>query len=426
MGRGRGIWAIEIDLAPYWRLFRDHPAEVVVWLGAFLRVLVYLQDRTYWMDEGSLLGNIVDVGVFDFSHHLAGDQLAPFLFLVIQRVIAIVFGDSGYAMRFVPLLGGLASLWLFKALVTRRLSRPSALVALVLFSFSDDLIYYSSELKQYATDLAFGLVVVLVSSGLLARRSETRDLAMLLTLVILAPWISFTSAFVISGCGAVLVGDRLTRSEWLEAMKLVVVAACWLASFGLAYVASQSVISPATTLYVFWNFAFFPVPPAGPADVRHAAGLLLECFVNPMNLIPASMPLWIVAFPLGILVVGACSMARRNGPLFLMLSLPIVLAMIAAAMRRYPFHGRLILGLLPFVFIMLAEGADWFRLRLGRWAFGIILALLLTYPCLNTLYQVSGTRPRYFNRYGDLHDNRFIESWNSEGRDRDPLSPLHG
>ena len=138
-------------------------------LGVFLRVIVYLSDRPFWMDEASLWGNLAGKPILDFSEPLAGDQLAPLGFLIAQRALMSVLGTSRYASRLLPLACGLISLFLFARLARRILPRRPALIALVLFSFSDDLIYYSSELKPYSLDLAIGLAVSLAAVDALGK-----------------------------------------------------------------------------------------------------------------------------------------------------------------------------------------------------------------------------------------------------------------
>jgi uncharacterized membrane protein len=208
------------------RLINDRPLETLFWLGAALRTWVYLGGRPYWLDEGSLRASLSGVPILDFSRPLASDQLAPFAFLVAERAVIAVLGGSVYAARLIPLVCGSAALGLFKYVAERLLSRSGAVVAMVLFAFSDDLVYYSSELKPYSWDLALCLVVTLVSlAELRAKHPDGRRLGLLALLAVASPWASFPSVFVVAGCGAVLIVDRLIAGRGREAARLAGIAA---------------------------------------------------------------------------------------------------------------------------------------------------------------------------------------------------------
>jgi hypothetical protein len=81
---------------------------------------------------------------------------------------------------------------------------------------------------------------------------------------------------------------------------------------------------------------------------------------------------------------------------------------VAAALRRYPLHGRLILELVPAFYVMIAEGTQQIYTRFGRRAYVVLLVLLLVYPCSSTLYEAQAPRTHWFNEHGDLHKNRFL------------------
>ena len=55
-------------------------------------MIVYLSGRPFWMDEGSLWGNLAGKPIFDFSEPLTGDQLAPLGFLIAQRAVMSILG----------------------------------------------------------------------------------------------------------------------------------------------------------------------------------------------------------------------------------------------------------------------------------------------------------------------------------------------
>src|SRR5262249_51207769 len=137
-----------------------------------------------------------------------------------------------------------------------------------------------------------------------------------------------------------------------------VIGLAWAASFMVAYNLSLSMLSSTTTMYFFWNFAFLPIWPL-PMSVERtykAIGIVLEGWVNPLNMVH---PLWLgVLLPLMTMLIGTYALARRSWAAWLVFVVPILLAMFAASINRFPFHGRLILELVPALYILIALGTE--------------------------------------------------------------------
>ena len=80
-------------------------------------------------------------------------------------------------------------------------------------------------------------------------------------------------------------------------------------------------------------------------------------------------------------------------------------------MKRYPLHGRMILELVPALFIFIAQGTqtvrggDRSRKSVG---YVVVLVLLFVYPCLTVLHNSISIPIREFNPHGDLRKNLFI------------------
>ena len=409
------LWTREfhIDLRPLVRLARERPEAVLLGLGTLLRVVTYLWNRAMWLDERSLKGNIVGVPILDFSAPLWQDQLAPLGFLILERAMATFLGSRNYVLRSLPMAAGLAALFLFERLAGRVLPRRAALVALALFAFSDDLVYYASEFKPYSLDLAFGLAIALQSAAVLGGSPTARRIAWLAILLAAAPWFSFASAFVVAGCGLVLLVDALAAGHFRIAMLWVAMALAWLGNLHIAYRASHALLSPYTTMYVFWDFAFLPLRfPLTTEGLFKSIGLILEVFVNPLNLLSPGGSRFGVVLPLVLLIAGGIMMGRRSPRIFLLLAAPIALALGASVARYYPFHGRLILELVPFLFILVAQGIETisrpFASRSGI-AYKTLLIALLTFPCWDACINATSRHSRDFNRHGDLHPNVFID-----------------
>ena len=409
------LWSrqFEIDWEPLRRLVRERPEAVVIGAGVFLRVVVYLTNRTMWLDEMSLAGNLVGKPILDFSEQLTGDQLAPFVFLIVQRAIVQLLGASNFALRLVPLAAGIAALYLFAGMTRRILPRRAALVALVLFALSDDLIYYASEMKPYSVDLAVGLAISLAAFDALGRPASTGSVPVMAMAAALAPWCSFASAFIVAGCGATLTLDRLLARDYRSVLIWSLIGIGWLANFLVSVQGSRALLTPYTTMYLFWDFAFLPIrPPLSHDSLRKAGGILLELFVNPLNLVAPIWPRIAIIVPLVLLVIGGVSLLQHAWRTGLLLVMPIVLAVLASGLKQYPLHGRLILELVPALFLLGAEGTEWLACRdtsRAKLLYKVVLVLLLAYPCLSAVYHATGVRPRPFNSHGDLHRNVFID-----------------
>ncbi len=411
--RGARIFNPDIDLLPIWRAIRDHPEMVVLALGIFLRLEVYWHGRSYWLDEGSLAANVEDRRPLDFSQALTGDQLAAFGFLIVVRSMVSILGPSPYVTRFLPLVCGILALGAFSNLARRILPRRPALLAMALFAFSDDLIYYSSEFKPYSLDLVLGLAITLLTYDAVARPATARRAAWIAVCAVVAPWFSFASAFVVAGCGSSLVLVALSARRHRDVLVYGAIGVGWMASFLLSYQASRSLLSPYTTMYIFWDFAFLPLwpRPSSPVSLVKAGGILLEVLVNPLNLVAPALRWLGAVLPLSLLVGGAVRLFQRSWPVWLMLVSPLALAVIASVMKCYPFHGRLILELVPAFILLITEGTQVvFDFDHGprKLIYKTVLVLLVAYPCFSAFYEASAPRPRFFNSHGDLHNNLFL------------------
>jgi hypothetical protein len=280
-----------------------------------------------------------------------------------------------------------------------------------LFACSDDLVYYSSELKPYSFDLAFGLALSLAVIEALGRPVRWPHMAAMAVGAAAAPWCSFPSVFVVAGGGATLIVSAVVAGRHRDVLAWATIGLGWLISFLVCYRASRALLNPATTMYLFWDFAFLPLNPFSREGIAKAVGILLEVFVNPLNLVAPIWPWLGVVVPAVLLLVGGLLLSRRCWAVATLLILPIALAMIASALQRFPFHGRLILELVPAFFILIAQGTEVVHgIDRGRTklVYKAVLVLLLAYPCLTAIYRSMENRPRDFNRHGDLQSNRFI------------------
>src|SRR5580700_337675 len=144
----------ELDLAT--RESGDWPRRMTTagWLlvavGAAIRLRLYLQNRSLWVDEAMVSLNIIHRPIAQLWRPLDDHQAAPLGWLLLQKFSITLFGSSEYALRLVPLIAGIGSLVLLLMLARRTVGPAVGLVAVAMACLSKGLIYYSSEAKQYS------------------------------------------------------------------------------------------------------------------------------------------------------------------------------------------------------------------------------------------------------------------------------------
>ena len=138
--------------------------EQLVWafliLGLVVRAIRYLLQFPLWPDETYLAHNYLDRGYLDLMRPLDFRQIAPILYLWVQKTSVTVLGFSEYSLRLYVFLCSVASLLLFRHLAKRLLRGTALLLAVGTFSVAYPLVRYAGEAKPYGSDLFVSLVLL--------------------------------------------------------------------------------------------------------------------------------------------------------------------------------------------------------------------------------------------------------------------------
>ncbi len=340
---------------------RDWPWWALVAAGTALRLRQYAAFLSFGNDEAALARNIVERSFAGLTQPLDYRQGAPILFLFIQKAIITILGNHDFILELFPLLSSLVALYLFYRIAKTQLG-VAGLTGMLAFAISLWLIYYGSNPKQYGTDVTVALLLVYLASRGLGEGARLRDYLLLGAAGALAMWLSHPAAFILPGIGLVIVLDQLRRKDWSRLAWAVGMGALWAAAFGVLYLLSLRKLTANSYLLGYWQGAFLPMPPwSNPRWFVDAYRSLMEMSLGRID--TAASIGWLV-----LLVLGSASLMARKRWLAAVLLLPFVVALLASAVQKYPFQQRLVLFLVPCVYLLFAEGLRVLFAWVARWS----------------------------------------------------------
>ncbi len=322
---------------------------VLILTGVVLRLRQYLFNPSLWHDEACLAINLVQRSFRDLTLPLDYGQGAPIAFLYIEKSLMVLFGNRDIVLRLFPLFSGILALLLFYRIARKHLGK-AGWFALALFSVTPVLIDYSSELKQYSSDVMFGLLLIFLLLPRIGEKVGGRDFLVLGGVGAFTLWASHPSAFILAGVGMAMAVERLVRRDTRSLLWLACIGAAWAVSFGVEYFVSLRHLTSDPYLQTYWRKAYMPFPPwKDPAWFEKTYYSFLLMSIGRTDILPT-----VIFTLLGI--TGFISLCVRRWKVALVVGMPVIMVSIASVLNRYPLKDRFMLFLVPLGLWLIAEG----------------------------------------------------------------------
>jgi len=349
----------------------------LIFIGIVLRLRQYLSGRSLWSDEASLAYNLAHRNFLGLIQPLDYDQGAPVGFLFIEKLLIIVFGNIDQVMRLFPLFSGILALYLFYRIAQAHIK--GGMLGMILLALGWELIYYSSELKQYSSDVMIGLLLIFLAYNCLKENAQTRDFLYLGIAGVVGIWISHPSVFILGGIGLAMFVATLTKSRPIPIVWLVGLGAVWLASFGLEYLVALRPLIGNDLLQSYWEKAFLPLPPGGTR-----IWLIKTYYSMLLIIIGRTDHILVIIFPI-LISIGGLSLLIRDRTTGILLISPFFFAAVASILQKYPLKDRFMLFLVPLVLLLIAEGLGSIYAIIAKWQRGVA-AIVYMLPAVVLIY----------------------------------------
>lgn len=343
---------------------------IIIGFGVFLRIYHYIYNRSLFGDEAYIANSIINRGFIDLLEPLEYNQRIPIGYILIVELFSRFLGINEYGLRLFSLLSGIASLVLFYKLFKPSLQTVSLNIGLAILSFSPPLIYYSSELKQYITELSVSFLLYL-SYVSFKDKNDAKSIIFYALTGALAIWFSFPAIFILVGIAIGKISYDLINHNWSSIRRGIIVYSIWAISFLFNYFFFVKSGTENEFLQNFWQAHFMPFPFSF-KGLRWIARMVYQTLDTPLGL---DYSLLAVIF----FFIGMYLFWKQQREYFWILVLPFALTLIASGLEKYPFHKRFLLFLAPVMILFISVGAEHMYLQFVRkkWRNVALLILLL-------------------------------------------------
>ena len=363
--------------------------------GILLRIQKALLGRSFRGDEAAMASAIQGHSLIELvTKPLGGTVTAPLGFLAVEKLTVQLLGFQDMVYRLIPLLAGCVSVILMFFLARELLGSFGAAFAVGAFSLNWMLSFYSSDLKQYSTDVVIAVIIYLTAARYF-KNSSTKNLLWMAGVGFIGIFCAHPAIFLLGSIGLALVYH--TWGEGTEFKKVLLVGGLWAGTFLILYFLSYRYVGQNSYNVSYWNNlgALMPVPPwKNPGWFVQRLG---NFFVVDLNLSP-----WIIIEGALYLLGITFFLLKQNRVWAFILLGSMIFTFLASGIANYPFKGRLILFLAPSTFLAIGAGIDGLAAIMRsssvlshgtRW---LLTAYLLMGPVTSTYNYVQEPRPYPF------------------------------
>jgi hypothetical protein len=332
--------------------------SLVVILGIMTVIIQYWLNRSLWVDESMIALNIINKNAFELLNPLDYNQVAPVLFLELEKFFSVIIPNTEYGLRLFPFISYLLSIFLYSKiliLLFKNNGQKYIFFGLTFFLFNTMIIYYSSEVKQYMIDVF--CVLSLYYFYLKNYQNSNNRNYLLIIIGIISIFLSNVTPIFLFSIGFCMLYEYLIKKNE-NIYHLLIVFAFWVITFILFYFYFIYDHPTREAMIMFWqgSSAFMP---NYPLNIDFYIFLILKSKMIFFNLLSYGY-LGFVLLPI-LYIYGIKKLLKsKNYKILILTGLPLFTHLILSSFKLYPFSQRLLLYNIPLLIIIITYGYKYF------------------------------------------------------------------
>jgi len=383
--------------------------------GAIVRLWLFSRNYSLWMDEAMLALNIRGRSFAQLAKPLDYDQGAPIGFLFLTKLATSMFGNRDFALRLVPMFSSLLLLFIFMVLMRRLFSPWPGLIGLALVACSQTFADYAAQDKQYESDAAIAILLVFLTLMALHNRGAVW-IGLLAAAGFCSIWLSHPCVFILAGAGLTALVFAHRHHDRRLLVGIAAAAGAWLVAFFCDWFFFLRSLAANPHLLAHWSTGFIPRPIF---SVNAVHWFVRTFYIDCGFLIGSDTGRVLSAALASVILVGFLHLQQSRFVLFSLIGLPAFFTLCAAALKKYPFDGRLITFLMPLFGVLAAAGADAIHralrpdataLRISLLSSFMLLPFLQALEMLGTSQEKEGIKPvlAFVHDHFQPHDALYV------------------
>lgn len=322
-----------------------------------LRTIAFAYRSEFEDDECRLICAFTEKSWWEMFLCIGHAQSAPPIFLFIERLWGSIWKYNEYALKLIPYLSSIASLFVFYKLTEKYFQHQyTRLTGMLLFSVNQIIITFSSIAKQYSSDVLICLLCAYFLPEIDVFKLDKKSLIKLAVVLIMLPLVSLPSLFFI---GAFFIIN--IKKENLK--RLAVLSIPFLITM---------------LLYYFFNLA-----PSKVSLDEYFPSYWDEGFINLHNWLSvlvinfkyAFKPNNFTLFELFLFGFGLVLFAKDRDTYGKFTLIVFGLVLLASVLKLYPYISRVSLYSYPLLILACTKPLDTFKAK--SWQFYLLVMVYL-------------------------------------------------
>jgi hypothetical protein len=334
----------KVDKIVYYSLFG------IIVIICLLAIIQFFFNRSLWIDEAMLASSIIHRDILGLFNPLEYGQVAPILFLLIQKYLLFIFFKGDIILRILPLLCYLGSVfYVFKLTNLLISSRYTAMLATSLFCLSPYIFYFGSECKQYIPDTFVSIFLTYQIQKYL--KNEPGNYIFIGMMGAVAIFLSNVAIITLSVNGIIIAWFSLFGRR-KKIRSFFVIFFIWAIAFLVYYIYFVHNNPAKVNMVNYWqaNGAFMPKNIFSNEFSLFFESKIIDTFsIN--FILRRSLFLFTVLTIIYLFY-------RRNFALLTLFLGPFIIHLVLSLVKIYPFAGRLTLYQLPGLIIIISIGLN--------------------------------------------------------------------